>query len=60
MRASPTELLIVLAIVIVIFGPKQLPRLGKMLGQSLKSFKKGMEDDESTKSADEVKDDEED
>lgn len=45
MRASTTELLVVLVIVIVIFGPKQLPRLGKMLGQSLKSFKKGMEEE---------------
>lgn len=45
MRASTTELLVVLVIVIVIFGPKQLPRLGKMLGASLKSFKKGMEED---------------
>ena len=45
MRFSMPELLVVLAIVMVIFGPKQLPRLGKMLGSSLKSFKKGMEDE---------------
>jgi sec-independent protein translocase protein TatA len=45
MRASTTELLVVLLIVIVIFGPKQLPKLGKMLGKSLKSFKSGMEED---------------
>lgn len=45
MRFSMPELLVVLAIVMVIFGPKQLPRLGKMLGSSIKSFKKGMEDE---------------
>lgn len=45
MRASTTELLVVLIIVIVIFGPKQLPKLGRMLGASLKSFKKGMEEE---------------
>jgi sec-independent protein translocase protein TatA len=42
MRASTTELLIVLLVVIVLFGPKQLPKLGKMLGASLKGFKEGM------------------
>lgn len=45
MRFSMPELLVVLAIVMVIFGPRQLPRLGNMLGSSIKSFKKGMEDD---------------
>lgn len=45
MRFSMPELLVVLAIVMVIFGPKQLPRLGNMLGSSIKSFKKGMEDE---------------
>ncbi len=47
MRASTTELLIILLVVIVIFGPKQLPKLGKMLGSSLKSFKEGMKDETS-------------
>lgn len=45
MRISTMELLVVLVIVIVIFGPKQLPKLGKMLGSSIKNFKKGMEDE---------------
>lgn len=51
MRASTTELLIVLIVVLVIFGPKQLPRLGKMLGSSLKSFKQGMEEENTTETA---------
>lgn len=51
MRASTTELLIVLIVVLVIFGPKQLPRLGKMLGSSLKSFKQGMEDENAADTA---------
>lgn len=46
MRASTTELLIVLLVVIVLFGPKQLPKLGKMLGASLKGFKQGMAEEE--------------
>ncbi len=39
------ELLVILLIVLVIFGPKQLPKLSKTLGQTLKSFKDGMADD---------------
>ena len=34
-----TELLIVLAIVLVIFGPKRLPHLGRQLGAGMREFK---------------------
>ena len=34
-----TELLIVLAIVLVIVGPKRLPSLGRQLGGGLREFK---------------------
>ncbi|MCD7739664.1 MAG: twin-arginine translocase TatA/TatE family subunit [Lachnospiraceae bacterium] len=44
-RIGVTELLVVLLIVLVIFGPKQLPKLSKSLGQTLKGFKEGMADD---------------
>ncbi|MEF9958453.1 MAG: twin-arginine translocase TatA/TatE family subunit [Niameybacter sp.] len=36
------ELLVILTIVIVIFGPKQLPKLGKTFGKTLKGFKDGV------------------
>jgi sec-independent protein translocase protein TatA len=56
MRASTTELLIVLLVVIVLFGPKQLPKLGKMLGSSLKGFKEGMAEENAVEAQiDEVK-----
>ena len=42
-RLGTTELLVILAIVIIVFGPKSIPQLSKMLGKSVKSFKKGME-----------------
>lgn len=45
MKISVQELLIVLPIVVVIFGPTQLPKLAKTIGESLKGFKKGMEED---------------
>jgi|RhiMetdeSRZDD1v2_1073273.scaffolds.fasta_scaffold07771_13 sec-independent protein translocase protein TatA len=36
---GPWELLIVLAIVLLIFGPKRLPSLGRSLGQGARSFR---------------------
>ena len=40
------ELLIILVIVLIIFGPKALPKLGKSLGKTIGNFKKGLSDDE--------------
>jgi sec-independent protein translocase protein TatA len=34
-----TELLIVLAIVLLIFGPKRIPMLGRQLGSGMREFK---------------------
>ncbi len=44
MRISPTELMIVLAIVLIIFGPKQIPKLAKMFGKATNEIKNGMEE----------------
>jgi len=38
------ELIIILVIVLVIFGPKQLPQLGKMLGKTMREIRQGMEE----------------
>ncbi len=38
-NVGPTELIIVLVIVLVIFGPKKLPGLGRSLGQGMREFK---------------------
>ncbi len=38
-RFGPWELILVLAIALVIFGPKKLPELGRGLGKGLKEFK---------------------
>lgn len=50
MRIGPQELIIVLIIVLVIFGPKNLPKLGKMFGKTMKNFKEGMDDDDEEES----------
>ena len=39
------QLLIVLAIVLLIFGPKRIRNLGSELGGALKGFRKEMKDD---------------
>lgn len=37
------ELIIVLVIVLILFGPKRLPALGKSIGKTFKSLKDGIE-----------------
>jgi len=54
MRIGTTELMVILVVVLIIFGPKQLPKLAKMFGKTAKSFKEGM-DDEDMDSSDEEK-----
>jgi sec-independent protein translocase protein TatA len=41
-----TELLVILAIVLLIFGPKRLKSLGSDLGSAIKGFRKAVTDDE--------------
>jgi sec-independent protein translocase protein TatA len=38
-RNPTTDLIVVLLIVLLIFGPKRLPGLGKQLGQGIRDFK---------------------
>jgi sec-independent protein translocase protein TatA len=39
-----TELLVILAIVLVIFGANKLPEIGKGMGQAIGNFKKAMKE----------------
>ena len=52
---GPLELLIVLGIVVMIFGPKRLPALGRQLGAGMREFK-----DSITRKAGDDDDDEDD
>jgi sec-independent protein translocase protein TatA len=47
---GPTELLLILAIVVVVFGGKKIPELGESLGKGIRNFKRSMNTD-----ADDVK-----
>ena len=46
---GPMELIIILIVALLIFGPKNLPKLGKSLGQTVKNVREGMEGDEEPK-----------
>ena len=39
---TPTHLMVIAVVVLVLFGGKKLPELGKGLGEGLKGFKDGM------------------
>jgi sec-independent protein translocase protein TatA len=41
----PTELIIILVIIVLLFGAKKLPELAKSVGQSLKIFKNETKDE---------------
>ena len=53
MRIGTNELLIILAVALLIFGPKNLPKLGKMFGKTMHNFKKGMEEPEDSDDSEE-------
>ena len=40
------ELVIILAVILLIFGPKNLPKLGAALGKTVKAFEGEVEGDE--------------
>lgn len=39
-RLGTTEILLILLVVILIFGPAKLPKLGKSVGQAIGNFKR--------------------
>ena len=36
---GPSELIVILIIILIIFGPKNLPKLARSMGKSIKEFK---------------------
>lgn len=38
------ELIILLVVALLIFGPKKLPEMGSVIGKSIRAFRKGMDE----------------
>ncbi|HEV3279299.1 MAG TPA: twin-arginine translocase TatA/TatE family subunit [Terriglobia bacterium] len=54
---QPTHLILILAIALLIFGPKKLPELGQGLGKGIRGFKdalKGVREDSESARPDEI------
>ena len=41
---QPMHLIVILAVAVLVFGPKKLPELGKGLGDAISGFKKAIRD----------------
>ncbi|MCA1962282.1 MAG: twin-arginine translocase TatA/TatE family subunit [Desulfomonile sp.] len=48
MLPGPSELIVILLIVVIIFGAKRIPEIMGGLGKGIRSFKKAMDTDEPT------------
>jgi len=42
MAIGPEELIIILLIILLVFGAKKLPELGRAFGDAVREFKKGL------------------
>ena len=43
---QPTHLILVLAIALLLFGPKNLPQVGRGLGEAIRGFKQSLHEGE--------------
>lgn len=41
---GPTELIVILVIALIVFGPKRLPEIGRTMGKSLRELRKATDD----------------
>lgn len=41
---GPTEIIIILAIALIIFGPSRLPEIARTIGKAVNAFKKSSQD----------------
>ena len=50
------ELILVLLVVLILFGPKNLPKIGKAMGEGIKEFKNGVKEIEKNVSVEDKND----
>jgi sec-independent protein translocase protein TatA len=49
-----TELIVIAFVIVLLFGGKKLPQLGRSFGSAITNFKKGLNESEKEESKDEV------
>ncbi|HEU4713437.1 MAG TPA: twin-arginine translocase TatA/TatE family subunit [Pyrinomonadaceae bacterium] len=52
---GPTELVVIVIVIFLLFGATRLPQLAKALGQSKRAFKEGLDEAEREPSRKEIK-----
>ena len=52
MSVSPWQIALIILLILVLFGAKRLPALGKSMGEALRNFKKGLDGQEASKNED--------
>lgn len=58
-RLGMQELILILALVLLIFGPKRLPEIGKSIGRGLREFRSATKDIQKSISLDDDEEEEE-
>jgi sec-independent protein translocase protein TatA len=51
---GPLEIIVVLIIVLIVFGPKRLPEMGRSLGKGIREFKNSVTGDDEQDEAREI------
>ena len=51
---SPLHWLVVIVVVLIIFGPKRLPEIGRSLGEGIREFKKSLKEASSSEAPEKV------
>lgn len=46
MELGAPEILIILAIVLLLFGPSRIPEIGRSLGRSISEFRRGLSNED--------------
>ena len=54
-KLGPMELVVILIVVLLIFGPKNLPKLGSAIGKSVKNLREGLDSGKKDKASAEQK-----
>lgn len=58
-RLGAPEIMVILVVGFLIFGPKKLPQLGKSFGETISEFKKAAKDETEVAEADDKKEENE-